>query len=47
MPKSLAEQKNSFLPFFLDKAIETQAQKIEQLKHKKGLMQGLFPKIKG
>ena len=49
MPKSLAEQKKiASCLFSLDKAIETQAQKIEQLKlHKKGLMQGLFPKIKG
>ncbi len=46
MPKSLAEQqKIASCLSSLDELITAQAEKIEQLKlHKKGLMQGLFPK---
>lgn len=47
MPKSLSEQiKIANCISSLDKSIVAQALKIEQLKqHKKGLMQGLFPKV--
>ncbi len=46
-PKNRAEQqKIASCLSSLDEVIEAQAEKIEQLKlHKKGLMQGLFPKI--
>ncbi|MCH7403194.1 restriction endonuclease subunit S [Belliella kenyensis] len=47
MPKSISEQiKIANCISSLDKSIVAQALKIEQLKeHKKGLMQGLFPKV--
>lgn len=47
MPKTLSEQiKIANCISSLDKSIVAQALKIEQLKqHKKGLMQGLFPKV--
>ena len=47
MPKSLSEQiKIANCISSLDKSIVAQELKIEQLKqHKKGLMQGLFPKV--
>jgi type I restriction enzyme S subunit len=48
VPRSLKEQqKIASCLYSLDALITAQAEKIEQLKlHKKGLMQGLFPKIK-
>ena len=48
IPKSKEEQqKVAFCLSSLDALIMAQAEKIEQIKlHKKGLMQGLFPKIK-
>ncbi|MCG9900877.1 MAG: restriction endonuclease subunit S [Hydrotalea sp.] len=48
VPKSMLEQqKIAACLSSLDALISAQAEKIEQLKlHKKGLMQGLFPKIK-
>ena len=47
VPKSLTEQtKIAFCLSALDELISAQAEKIDQLKlHKKGLMQGLFPKM--
>jgi type I restriction enzyme S subunit len=47
MPKSLTEQtKIAYFLSSLDALIKAQTEKVEQLKkHKKGLMQGLFPKI--
>ncbi len=47
IPKSKVEQqKIAFCLSSLDELISAQSDKIEQLKlHKKGLMQGLFPKI--
>jgi type I restriction enzyme S subunit len=46
-PNNLKEQqKISYCLSSLDELIKAQAEKIDQLKqHKKGLMQGLFPKI--
>jgi type I restriction enzyme S subunit len=47
-PKNPKEQQNiAWCLSSLDDLITAQTDKIEQLKqHKKGLMQGLFPKIK-
>ena len=46
IPKSKEQQKIASCLSSLDALITAQAEKIEQLKlHKKGLMQGLFPKI--
>lgn len=46
-PRLKEQQKIAFCLSSLDALIAAQAEKIEQLKlHKKGLMQGLFPKIK-
>ena len=46
VPKPQEQQKIASCLSSLDEVIEAQAEKIEQLKlHKKGLMQGLFPKI--
>ena len=46
VPLKLEQQKIASCLFCLDALITAQAEKIEQLKlHKKGLMQGLFPKI--
>ena len=46
VPKSKEQQKIASCLSSLDALIAAQAEKIEQLKlHKKGLMQGLFPKI--
>lgn len=45
-PKKEEQQKIAFCLSALDELITAQSEKIEQLKeHKKGLMQGLFPKI--
>jgi len=45
-PRLAEQQKIAFCLSSLDELITAQAEKIEQLKlHKKGLMQGLFPKI--
>ena len=45
-PKPLEQQKIANCLSSLEELITTQVEKIEQLKlHKKGLMQGLFPKI--
>ena len=47
IPSVQEQQKIASCLSSLDKLIIAQAKKIEQLKlHKKGLMQGLFPKIK-
>jgi type I restriction enzyme S subunit len=47
IPKIAEQQKIASCLYSLDALITAQAEKIEQLKlHKKGLMQGLFPKIK-
>jgi type I restriction enzyme S subunit len=46
IPAPPEQQKIASCLSSLDEVIEAQAEKIEQLKlHKKGLMQGLFPKI--
>ena len=46
IPKPKEQQKIASCLSTLDELIKSQAKKIEQLKqHKKGLMQGLFPKI--
>lgn len=46
LPSEIEQQKISFCLSSLDALITTQTERIEQLKlHKKGLMQGLFPKI--
>ena len=46
IPAPTEQQKIASCLSSLDEVIEAQAEKIEQLKlHKKGLMQGLFPKI--
>ncbi|MBL0078276.1 MAG: restriction endonuclease subunit S [Bacteroidetes bacterium] len=46
-PTKAEQQKIASCLSSLDALITAQVQKIEQLKlHKKGLMQGLFPKIK-
>ncbi|HSV87333.1 MAG TPA: restriction endonuclease subunit S [Bacteroidales bacterium] len=49
IPKKIEEQKKiASCLSSLDELIKGQSEKLEQLKlHKKGLMQGLFPKIKG
>ena len=49
IPKKIEEQqKIASCLSSLDELIKGQSEKMEQLKlHKKGLMQGLFPKIKG
>jgi type I restriction enzyme S subunit len=47
-PNRKEQQKISACLSSLDDLIKAQMEKIEQLKlHKKGLMQGLFPKVKG
>jgi type I restriction enzyme S subunit len=46
IPSKTEQQKIAFCLSALDDLITAQAEKIEQLNlHKKGLMQGLFPKI--